>query len=454
MRGSVRKRGTRWEYRLELGEQPAQLCRECGKLYWLEGRARAKCECDGQLDNVDRRRERTKSGFRTKTIAQDALDTVKGQLKNGEYVEPTKTTVAGYLVNEWLPAVKGSLRPSTYSSYRLHVECYLVPRIGTIRLRHLKASDIDACYQELLEDGRRRRPKVKDADGQEVPDVPTKLGLSPMTVHHTHTVLHKALALAVKRKYIATNPDDASEPPKVKGADKHEMKTWSGDQVRAFLEATEGDRLNPLWRLIVSLGLRRGEALGLMWKDVDLRPQTLRLGEDEMAVEMVVPGTLAVRRTLVSADYVVKVSEPKTRKSTRVLPLAAGTVTALKDQAARQADESQQWGDAWQDTGYVFTNEDGRPMHPDLVTKRFKETVQAAPVPLIRLHDLRHSFATMALRAGVPLKVVSEMLGHSNINITADTYQHVNREMLSDATARVEARFTSAPAVVSGSESE
>ena len=447
MRGSVRKRGTRWEYRLELGLQPAQVCHDCGKLYWLQGRPRKKCECGGEVEHTEHRRERSMGGFRTEALAQEALDEVKVQYRRGEYVEPKKTTVASYLLREWLPAVKGSLRPSTYSSYRMHVECYLVPELGAIQLRQLSAADIDRCYQHLKEDGRRRRPKPKEGEPE---DEGAKHGLSPMTLKHTHAVLHKALGLAVRRRYIASNPAEAVDPPRVKGSDKHELTTWTAAQVRSFLEATQEDRLNPLWRLIVSLGLRRGEALGLMWADVDLTPQTLRIGGEDM----IVPGVLAVRRALVSADYEVRVSEPKTSSSTRVLPLAGDTVAALQAQAASQADEAQEWGDAWHNTGYVFTAEDGQLMHPDLVTKRFKDAVTAAPVPLIRLHDLRHTFATLALKAGVPLKVVSMMLGHSNINITADTYQHVNLEMLSDAAARVAALFAPVRAVAETAEDE
>ena len=169
-------------------------------------------------------------------------------------------------------------------------------------------------------------------------------------------------------------------------------------------------------------GLRRGEALGLQWDDIDLEA-----------------GRLSVRRSLISVAYAVQVAEPKTAKGRRVVPLDAATVEALKGQAARQVDDQQEWGEAWTDSGYVFTDEGGAPLHPDRISKSFDRAVRAAMLPRIRLHDLRHTWATLALRAGIHPKVVQERLGHSSISITLDTYSHAIPAMQEEAAELVAA---------------
>jgi integrase len=241
-----------------------------------------------------------------------------------------------------------------------------------------------------------------------------------MSVRHPHAVLHRALADGVKRGRLTRNPCDAVDVPTVGGAADREMKTWTAEEAKAFLEVTRGDRLAGMRRLALSNGLRRGELCRLQWADVDLTV-----------------GTLAVRRALVSAGYKVKLQTPKTKKGTRTMGLASETVAALKRQAGQQTKDAAKRGDVWQDTGFVFTAEDGQPMHPDRVSKLFDDAVSKAPVPRIRLHDLRHTCATLALRAGIHPKVVQEMLGHATIGITLDSYSHAVQGMQEDAAQRI-----------------
>lgn len=423
MRGSVRKRGSTWEYRLELGLQPKQRCRKCREEYWPDGRPLAACPCGGQLEDVQRRRERTRGGFRTKKLAQEALDKAKVAVQEGEYVEPSKLTVADYLVRMWLPSIKASLRPSTYQSYRMQIETYILPRLGSIWLQKLGPEAIGALYADLLDDGKVHRAKpVPKASGGEIATTsePVKRGLSPVSVRHTHAVGRRAFRDAVKRQYLKRNPFDAVDQPKA--VTVHEMKFWNAEQVRTFLAATRGERLNPLWRLLVDRGLRRGEACGLRWEDVDF--ETSRL---------------SIRRALIPLGREVHICEPKTKKGRRVLPLNAATVAALRSQAACQADDAQQWGAAWNDSGYVFTQEDGQPLHPTRVSKAFADVQKKAPVPRIRLHDLRHTCAVLHLKAGVHIKVVQELLGHATIAITMDTYSHVLPGMQEEAAERIAA---------------
>jgi integrase len=167
-------------------------------------------------------------------------------------------------------------------------------------------------------------------------------------------------------------------------------------------------------------GMRRGEVCGLCWDDVDLEA-----------------GRLAVRRALIPHGSGVIISEPKTAKGRRSIALDPGTVEALKTQAQRQLADQGEKGAAWSDSGYVFTKESGEPWHPQMVSRAFHQALVAAKLPEIRLHDLRHTHATLALRAGVHPKVVSERLGHATIAITLDTYSHAIPAMQEEAAALI-----------------
>ncbi len=271
-------------------------------------------------------------------------------------------------------------------SYRMHIESYIVPRLGTIRIQKLSPESIGAMYRDQLDDGKvhRAKPKASKArNGEEVTPVePVKRGLSPASVRHTHGVGHRAFHDAVRRQCIKRNPFDAVDPPKATGSSVHEMKVWTAEQAVAFLEATRDDRLNPLWRLMVDRGLRRGEACGLRWEDVDFAAVMFPDGKSS-------PGRVSIRRALVASGQAVDVSEPKTRQGRRVVPLSADTVGVLEQQAARQAGDAQEWGGASADTGYVFTQENGQPLHPDRVTKLFGDAQKKAPVGVGVGRDLR-----------------------------------------------------------------
>jgi integrase len=230
--------------------------------------------------------------------------------------------------------------------------------------------------------------------------------------------LHRALSKAVAWHLIGHNPSDGAEHAKVS---RPEMNTWSGEEITLFLKMTEGDRLGPLWRLQVTSGLRRGEALALRWSDVDLEN-----------------GRLAIRRSRTQAGYKVVEVGTKTGRD-RSVSIARSMVAALRRQAEQQAADASEWKAAWIDSGYVFTREDGSPWHPDRITKLFGEAVKAAGLAVIRLHDLRHSYATLALRAGVHPKVVQEALGHATIAMTMDTYSHAIPAMQESAAELVAA---------------
>ncbi len=409
MRGHVRHRGPErggsWEYIVDVGMAAAQRCTTCNRRTWIERRPLKACpKCSGELTETEERRRETKAGFATENECVAAMNRLLVAVEEQSYTPPTKASVKDFLMKEWLPAVKGTIRPTTYNSYLQHVECHIVPHIGTVKLQKLSGSQVNALYAKLAEKGR--------ANGES--------GLSPMTIHHVHACLHKACKDAVRWGRIARNPLDAADPPRKSGDGTKEMKTWDKTQLRKFLEAVAEDRLHALWHTIAFTGMRRGEALGLRWQDVDLEN-----------------ARLSVRRALVPIKGEVVVSEPKTAKGRRVVALDPATIEVLKTQAARQLDEQTAWKKGWVETGLVFTTENGSALDPEAVSRYWRQAVKKALLPEIRLHDLRHTHATLALQAGIHPKVVSERLGHATVSITLDTYSHAIPAMQEEAAALI-----------------
>ncbi len=403
MQGHIRKRGkASFEYIVDVGMAAAQRCQDCRRRFWVERKPSPACpRCGGPLVESDERRRTTKAGFATRKECAQAMNKLLVSVAEQSFIPATRLTVREYLQQEWLPAAVATVRPSTYNSYVQHVDCHVVPFIGTLQLQKLSGATLNGLYAKLAASGRKNG----------------KRGLSPMTVHHVHSCLHRAFRDAVRWGRLVRNPADAADPPRLRSTNQ-EMRTWSAEQLQAFLGSTREVRLGGLWHLLALTGMRRGEALGLRWEDVDLEA-----------------GRLAVRRALIPTNGEVVLSEPKTAKGRRVIALDATTVEVLKTQAARQLAE--QSGAGWTDSGYVFTIASGQPLDPEDVTRYFRQAVKRALLPKIRLHDLRHTHATLALQAGVHPKVVSERLGHATVSITLDTYSHAIPAMQEEAAALI-----------------
>ena len=238
-------------------------------------------------------------------------------------------------------------------------------------------------YAEMLESGRRNG----------------KGGLSVRTVRYTHTVIRKALSDAVGWNLLTRNVADAAQPPKKQ---KTTNATWSADQLRTFLSHVQEDRLFATWQLAAMTGMRRGEILGLSWADIDFDN-----------------ARLSVRRSLVSSDYKIKVSEPKTERGRRTVALDPAMLRVLRDHQGRQLLERVAMAGDWgNELDLVFTREDGSPIHPQAFSEMFEKHVKDSKLPKLSLHGLRHTHATIALRAGVHPKVVSERLGHASVAFT------------------------------------
>jgi integrase len=321
------------------------------------------------------------------------------ELNQGTYVEPSKQKLGEYLLC-WLEGVRVGAK--TMADYRMNVEKRIIPRLGDVPIQKLTPSILDIFYRWLEQEG------GKSAQG-----------LSPRSVLMTHQVLHKALGDGVRKGELLRNPADHASPPKL---ERRQWSTWSVLEVRRYLEHVSEDRLSAAWLLECTTGMRRGELLGLSWPDVNLEL-----------------GRVSVRQDLVLVDGKPLLQpRAKNNSSRRLIALDPATTTALRAHKARQLRERLSAGPLWEDTGLVFTRENGSLINPDLFSDDwFNKHRKAADLPVIRFHDLRHTYATLSLSAGIPLKVVSQRLGHASIVITADLYQHVTPQLEEDAAAKV-----------------
>jgi integrase len=277
-------------------------------------------------------------------------------------------------------------------------------RLGQLQLQSLRPLDIEELYAGLLQEGRRYGG-----------------GLAPKTVRNIHIALRRSLADAQRFGLVSRNAAALVKPP---AAVRTELSTWTADDVRAFLGAVADDRLMPAYRLLASTGMRRGEVLGLCWSDVDLAKVRL-----------------TVHRSLTVVDRALVWSSPKTPRSRRTLSLDPETVSVLRAHRTGQAKEKLAAGAAWIDDDLVFCNDGGGALHPDRFTRAFGAAVRRSGLRPIRLHDLRHTWATLALQAGVHPKVVSERLGHATTSITLDIYSHVQPELDAQAATTVAQLF-------------
>lgn len=340
------------------------------------------------------RRRKWHSGYRTRREAEAARTDILSRIQRGLYVEPSSQTLSQFLLIDWLPAKRTTVRPTTHQSYEQVIRTHIVPRLGGVPLRELKASALNSFYADLLASGR--------VDGRG--------GLSPKTVRNTHVVIRKALSDAVRWSRLAVNPADNADPPRLRDAGSTAMRTWMAVELRAFLESVQDEEhgLHPLLVLAATTGMRRGELLGLRWRDVEFQQ-----------------ARISVRQTVVSVAYQLHFSTPKTKRGQRSIAIDPYTTALLRDYRVRQHSKRLLAGPLWTDNDLVFCRDDGNPIHPDYLSKLFERLVVTSGLPHIRLHDLRHTHATLALAAGVHPKVVSERLGHASISITLDTYSHV-----------------------------
>ena len=300
-------------------------------------------------------------------------------------------------LEDWLASIQSSVRPKTYVTYEGLVRLHITPGIGNLRLIAVTPEHLNRFYNERLGSG-----------------------LSPQSVRHLHAVVHRALEQAARRNLVGRNVADLVTPPRVEHRDIHAL---TADEAQNFIEACQNDRLGALYVLALSTGMRQGELLALRWRDLDLDA-----------------GHLYVNGTLQRTKDGLTIAAPKTAGSRRSVMLSALAIDALRQHKVRQNAERLLIGDMWENNDFAFANEVGRPIEAtNLLRRSFKPLLSSAGLPGIRFHDLRHSAATLLLEKGIHPKIVSDMLGHSQVGITLNLYSHVTPTMQKQAAEAMDA---------------
>ena len=323
------------------------------------------------------------------------------EVNQGIYTMPSKVTVKDWLT-VWTAEYMGDVKESTAYLYTRYVEKYIAPKLGNIKLDNLTAPAIQAFYNGLVHPRGEAKP------------------LSPKTVKNIHGVLHKAMQQAVLIGYLRSNPVDACKPPRVV---RKEIYPLDEAQVKEFIAAIEGHPHEYLYKIALFTGLREGEILGLTWDCLDFERGTLHVKQQLR------------REQKKGGQYYF--SSPKNGK-TRTLALAPSVLSLFRLQKLKQNGMRVQAAELWEDRNLVFTNQIGGFLSYRTVYDCFKRIVCRLGFPSTRFHDLRHTYATLAIKSGDDIKTVQENPGHATATFTLDVYGHVTAGMRKDSAERIE----------------
>ena len=317
------------------------------------------------------------------------------QLDNGTFIRPSKTTFAEYL-ERWLKDyAKPNLSPRGFERYESIVRVHLIPSLGTITLTALRPEHIQKHYTAKRNEG-----------------------LSALTVRYHHTVIHKALQTAIKWELLNRNVADGVDVPKAQ--DNKEMKTWNEYEINQFLETAKDSSYYALFYMALYTGMRRSELLALRWQHVDF-----------IFNQVYVSRSL---HHLKDGSYVFR--EPKSAKSKRMIKLSSSTIDTLREHGEKQKAIRAAIWKPLTDSDLVFSTSEGKPLRPNTISRAWTMLATRAGVSVIRLHDARHTHASLMLKAGIHPKIVQERLGHASIQITLDTYSHVSPGLQEAAAAQ------------------
>jgi integrase len=359
------------------------------------------------LGYIEGKRRRKPVYGKTEKEALAKMRELRRAADRGQDLAAKSRTVAEWL-NEWLTDYKAhdGTRPATLARYRQVVDTHLIPSLGRTKLDKLKPADVHRMLAARRET------------------------LSAGTLIKIHGVLRAALADAERMELVSRNVARAVRVP---GQATTQRRALTVEEARQFLHATADDRLHALFVVAMTVGLRRGELLGLRWDDVDTEGRTL-----------------TVRRSVQRVGDRLRIVEPKTRTSRRVIPLPASAVAALEAHKKRQDTEREKAGNAWKENGLVFASTIGTLMEPRNVSRRFTQLRDRTDLTWLRLHDLRHATATFLLAAGVEIRTVMEILGHATVRMTLETYGHALPERMRAAAESIENLLTEAPEQTDG----
>ncbi|MEC1744166.1 site-specific integrase [Schinkia azotoformans] len=360
MKGHIRKRGNKYAIVVDLGR-----------------------------DHNGKRKQKWFSGYEKKKDAEKDLPRILNEIYQGTFIEPTKEKFSNYL-DDWLKIKKNNIKLTTLDTYQRMIKNHIQPGIGHIELSKLNPIHLKKFYNELLEEKE----------------------LAEASIRKCHTIMQAALNDALTDGFVNRNIASLVKPPRIP---KTEIKIWDEEQLNIFLSAVKGDRLYIAFFLAAATGMRRGEVLGVRWRDIDFERKLLSVIQTITAF-----GTSA---------------ETKTLTSRRMIDIDEITISALKKQKKLIAQDKLLAGMEYEDHDLVVCTALGKPMNPRNVNRKFYSVLDKLKIPKIRLHDVRHTHASLLLRHGTPVKVVQERLGHASAKTTLDTYGHLIPGMQSDAAA-------------------
>lgn len=344
--------------------------------------------------------QRSITGKTQKEVVQK-LKAATTAIDEGTYTAPSKMTVSQWL-DIWTEEYLGGVKPRTVDSYKAIVRTHLKPGLGAIRLEALAAHTIQNFYNNLSTATKERQ------------------ALSPKSVKNVHGILHKALSQAVANGYIRFNPTDPCVLPKIA---RQEIKPLDEVQITAFLRAIKGHRFENLFMVTIFTGMREGEVLGLQWDCVDLTKGTMSINKQLQKVR----GS--------RGEYTLS---PTKNGKGRTLAIAPSVIAALQKVKRQQLENRLRYGECWENSGFVFTDELGHHLKHQTVYLDFKQVMIEIGSPDTRFHDLRHSYAVASIKSGDDIKTVQENLGHATAAFTLDVYGHVTEQMKQASAARME----------------
>ena len=346
-----------------------------------------------------------KGGFRTKREAEDFLREQLNKVDENKFAKYDDISVKEFL-ELWLNEhARHNMKQSTFENREIMIKKRIVPVIGKMKIEDLKPIHFKRFYNQLRDEG-----------------------LSPQYVHSIHSLLRSAFRHATKWQIASTNVMELVDSPKI--IVSKQLKTWTLEQAVQLLDYTaslKDEYCHIAYVIAIFTGMRRGEVLGLRWSDVNLDKKTLQVVQTVYRTNGMEPS----------------IQTPKTSNSVRSISIPDNVIDELKAHKAKQNQLRLMFGSAYHDHGLVCPNPNGKPMDPRLLYSHFKKCTIRAGLPEIRFHDLRHTHATIMLQLGEHPKVVSERLGHSNINITLNTYSHVLPNMQEDAARKLFEAFKS-----------